>query len=85
MMKRFHQNPSETSRHIKKPKHYACPEVKAFIETRGWKNAINVLLHSGSNIFLINQDTTRRLEIPTDARDSLLTITTFDGETAHTR
>jgi len=45
---------------------------------------INVLLDSGSNIFLINQDTARRLEIPTEARDLPLKITTFDGETAPT-
>ena len=29
----------------------------------------------------MNQDTARRFEIPTEARDSPLTITTFDGET----
>jgi len=30
----------------------------------------------------MNQDTARRLEIPTDARDSPVKVTTFDGETA---
>jgi len=84
-MKRFHQETSEHSRPIKKPKHYACPEGKAFIELKGRKHAISVLLDSGSNIFLMNQDTARRLEIPTEARDSTLKITTFDGETAPTR
>jgi len=69
---------------LKKPKHYACPEGKAFIEIKGRKHAINVLLDSGSNIFLMNQDTARRREIPTTARDSPLKITTFDGETAPT-
>jgi len=48
------------------------------------KHAISVLLDSCSNIFLINQDTARQLEIPTEARDSRLKITTFDGETAPT-
>jgi len=48
------------------------------------ENTINVLLDSGSNIFLINQNTARRLEIPTEARVSPLKITTFDGETAPT-
>jgi len=43
---------------------------------------INFLLDSGSNIFLINQKTAQQLEIPTNARDSPLNITTFDGETA---
>jgi len=83
-MKRFHHESSESSRPIKEPKHYACPEGKAFIELNGRKHAISVLLDSGSNIFLINQDTARRLEIPTEARDSRLKITTFDGETAPT-
>jgi len=83
-MKRFHPEQGESSRPIKKPKHYACPEGKAFIEIKGRKLTINVLLDSGSNIFLMNQDTARRLEIPTKARDSLLKIITFDGETAPT-
>jgi len=83
-MKRFHQNPSESSRPVKKPKHYACPEGKAFIEVKRRKHAISVLLDSGSNIFLMNQNTARRLEIPTEARDLPLKITTFNGETAPT-
>jgi len=80
-MKLFHHESSESSRPIKKPKHYACPEGKAFIEINGRKYAINVLLDTGSNIFLLNQHTARRLEIPTEARDSPLKIRT-DGETA---
>jgi len=83
-MKRFHQGQSESSRPITKPKHYACPEGKAFSEIKGPKHAINVLLDSGSNIFLMNQDTAPWLEIPAKARDSPLKITTFDGETAPT-
>jgi len=83
-MKRFHQGQSESSRPIKKPRHYPCPEGKAFIEIKGRKHAINVLSDSGSNIFLMNQDTARRLEIPTGTRDSPLRLTTFDGETAPT-
>jgi len=81
-MKRFYQEPSESSRPIKKPKHYACPEGKAFIEFKGRKHAISVLLDSGSNIFFMNQNTARRPEILTEARDSPVKITTFDGETA---
>jgi len=83
-MKIFDQGQSGSSRPIKKLKHYARPEGKAFIEIKGQKHAINVHLDSGSNIFLMNQDTARRLEIPTEARDSPITITTFDGETAPT-
>jgi len=55
-MKRLHQDLSGSSRSMKKPKHYACPEGKAFIEIKEPKHAINVLLDSGSNIFLLNQD-----------------------------
>jgi len=69
---------------FKNPKHYACPEAKAIIEIKVRKHAINILLDSGSNIFLLNQDTTRLLEILIEARDSPLKITTFDGETAPT-
>jgi len=83
-MKRFHQETGESFRLIKKPKHYACPEGKAFIELKGRKHTISVLLDSGSNIFLMNQNTAQRLEIPTEARESPLTITTFDGETVPT-
>jgi len=84
-MKRFHQEPSESSRSIKKPKPYACPEKKAFFELKGGKHAISVLLDSGSNIFLMNQNTARALEIPAEAPDSQLKITTLDVETAPTR
>jgi len=83
-MKRLHQNLSESSRLIKKPKHYACPEGKAFMEIKGRKHAINLLLDSGSNLFLVNQNTAQPLEIPTEARDSPLKSTTFYGETAPT-
>jgi len=83
-MNRFHDESSESSRPIKKPKHYACPEGKAFIEIKERKHPINVLLDSGSNIFLMNQDTAQRFKILPEARDSPLKITTFDGETVPT-
>jgi len=54
------------------------------MELKGRKRAISVLLDSGSNIFLMKQNTAQRLEIPTKARDSPLKIRTFDGETAST-
>jgi len=85
MMKTFYPDPSESSRPIKKPRHYAYQEGKAFIEIMGQKHAINGLLDSHSNIFLMNKDTARRLEIATEVRDSLLKIRTFDGETTPTR
>jgi len=54
------------------------------IEVKERKHGINLLVDSRSNIFLMNQDTARRLEIPTEASVSPLKITTFDGETAPT-
>jgi len=83
-MKRFHHNLSESSRPFKNPKHYACPEGKALIDVNRRKHAINVLLDSGSNMSLMNQNTAGRLEIPTEAKDSLLKIISFDGQTGPT-
>ena len=83
-MKIFDREPSEYSKPVKKPKHYACAEGKAFSEIRGQKEGIKVLLDSGSYIFLMNRDTARPLDIPTEARDSRLKITTFDNKTAPT-
>ena len=83
---RFHQELSESSTQppIKKPKHYMCPEGKAYIETQGQKHSINILLNSSSNLFLLNQETTWRLSIPTETKHTPLAITTFHGETAPT-
>jgi len=53
-MKSFHQNQSEGSRPVKKPKHFACPEGKAFIELKGQTQVISVLLDSSSIILLMN-------------------------------
>jgi len=68
-MKRLYHKQSESSRPIKKPNHYACPEGKAFIDLKGRKHLIKARLDPGSNIFLTNQDTGRRFEILTEARD----------------
>ena len=39
-----------------KPTHYNCPEGYAYIETIKGRTRISVLLDSGSNIFIINQN-----------------------------
>ena len=85
-MKRLHRDLSESSTQnpIKKPKDYACPEGKAYIETQGQKHLIKVLLDSGSNIFFLNQEIAQQLNISTEARDEPLEITAFNGETAPT-
>lgn len=51
-----------------------------WIETKGQRHLIKVLLDSGSNICLLNQERARRPEIPNEAQNSLLEIPTFDGE-----
>ena len=88
-MKRVRQDWSESSNkkartEVQPPKHYKCPEGRAFIETQGRRYQITVLLNSGSNIFLLNQQTAQRLNIPTVIRDKPILITTFDGESAPT-
>ena len=39
-----------------KPKRYDCPEGYTYVETIKGRTRIRVLLDSGSNIFLINQN-----------------------------
>ena len=62
-----------------KPKHYDCPEIPAYIETIKGRTRVRVLLDSGSNIFLINQNLVKNLHIPDETRQTALTILTFDG------
>ena len=65
-----------------KPKHYDCPEGYAFIETITGRTRIRVLLDSGSNIFLINQNLVKNLHIPYETRQTALPILTFEGTNA---
>ena len=65
-----------------KPKHYDCPEGYAFIETVTGRTSIRVLLDLGSNIFLINQNQVKNLQIPYETRQTALPILTFEGSNA---
>ena len=65
-----------------KPKHYNCPEGYAYIETITGRTRIRVLLDSGSNIFLINQNLVKNLHIPYETRQTALPILPFEETNA---
>jgi len=66
------------------PQHYNCPEGNAFLLTSDKWYKIKVLLDSGSNIFLVNQNTTPTLKVPYEIRENLVKITAFNGEVSST-
>ena len=67
------------------PRHYECPEEDAFIYIADKRHKIRVLLDSGSNIFLLNQQTARKIiKVPYETRKIPLKITAFNGETSAT-
>jgi len=65
---------------VLKPSHYECPEGPAFIEAAGKRIRIGLLLHSGSNIFLINKDLVEHFDISYEICQNALNILAFDGE-----
>ena len=65
-----------------KPKHYDCPEGYAYVETIKGRTRVRVLLDSGSNIFLINQNLVKNLHIPYETRQTALPILTSEGTNA---
>ena len=76
--KRIHKIPKPS------PRHYECPEGDAFIYIADKRHKIRVLFHSGSNIFLLNQQTARKIKVPYETRKIPLKITAFNGETSAT-
>jgi len=66
------------------PQHYECPEGNAILVTSDKQHKIRVLLDSGSNILLLNQNTARTLKVPYEIRENLLKITAFNGEVSST-
>ena len=62
-----------------RPKHYDSREGYALIETSTGGTRIRVLLDSGSNIFLINQNLVKNLHILYETRQTALPILTFEG------
>jgi len=66
------------------PQHYECPEGNAILVISEQRHKIRVLLDSGSNIFLLNQNTARTLKVPYEIRENPLKITAFNGEVSST-
>jgi len=86
-MKRVYETrgPSPKRTKIKpNPQHYECPERNAILVISDKRHKIRVLLDSGSNIFLLNQNTTRTLKVPYEIRKNPLKITAFNGEVSST-
>ena len=66
---------------IREPDRYNCPEGHAHIYILGKRYRIPVLLDSGSNIFLINEQLVEDLHIPYHSRTDAIQIQGFTGET----
>jgi len=66
------------------PQHDECPEGNAILVISDERHKIKVLLDSGSNIFLLNQNTARTLKVPYEIRENRLKITAFNGEVSST-
>ena len=66
------------------PQHYECSEGNAILVISDKRHQIRVLLDSGSNIFLLNQNTAPTLKVPYEIREKLLKITAFNGEVSST-
>jgi len=66
--------------HIREPERYNCPEGHAHIYILGKRYRIPVLLDSGSNIFLINEQLVGDLLIPYHSRTDAVQIQGFTGE-----
>ena len=65
---------------IREPERYNCPEGHAHIYILGKRYRIPVLLDSGSNIFLINEQLVKDLHIPYHSRTDAVQIQGFTGE-----
>jgi len=66
------------------PQHYECPEGNAILVISAKRYKIRVLLDSGSNIFLLNQNTACTLKLPYEVRENPLPITALNGEVSST-
>jgi len=66
---------------IRETERYNCPEGHARIYILGKRYQIPVLLDSGSNIFLINEQLFEDLHIPYHSRTDAVQIQGFTGET----
>jgi len=79
------RGPGPKRREIKpNPQHYECPEGNAILVISDKRHKIRVLLDSGSNIFLLNQNTAHTLKVPYEIRENPRKITAFNGEVSST-
>jgi len=65
---------------INKPQRYDCPERHPHIYILGKRYPIPVLLHSGSNIFLIKGQLVKDLHIPYHSRADAVQIQGWTGK-----
>jgi len=72
------------TKHKPSPQHYKCPEGNSFLVILDKRHKIKVLLDSGSNIFLLHQNTAPTLKLPYEIRENRLKITPFNGEVSST-
>jgi len=61
------------------------PEGNTILVISDKWHEIRVLLDSGSNIILLNQNTARTLKVPYEIREKRIKITAFKGEVSSTR
>jgi len=66
--------------HKPSPQHSECPEGNAFLTISAKWHKIKVLLDSGSNIVLLNQNTASTLNVPYEITEKPLKISTINGE-----
>ena len=74
-MKRVYETPGPGPKRIKykpNPQHSECPEGNAILVISDKRHKIRVLLDSGSNIFLLNQNTARTLKVAYEIRENPL-------------
>jgi len=75
------QGPGPKQRKCKpNPQHYECREGHAILVISDKWHKIRVLLDTGSNIFLLNQNTARTLKVPHEIREDTVKIPAFNGE-----
>jgi len=67
------------TKHKPTPEHYECPEGNAFLVVSDKRHKINVFLDSGTNVFLLNQNTARTLKVRYKITKNLVRITVFNG------
>jgi len=66
------------------PQHYECPEGNAILVISERRHKIRVLLDSGSNIFLLNQNSARTLKVPYEIRENQRKMSAVNGEVSST-